>query len=140
MRLIELRYIHFNFIMEKISINSDLNTTISYFKKKVKEFVEARNWSKYHSPKNLIQAIGIEVAELSELFLFKDFKIEDILRDEKLLESISDEVADVFIYLISFLNCLELDITKAFIKKMKKNNQKYSTKEFNNGNYRKKNK
>ena len=126
--------------MEKISLNSDLNTTISYFKEKVKEFVEARNWSKYHSPKNLIQAIGIEVAELSELFLFKDFKIEDILHDEKLLESISDEVADVFIYLISLLNCLELDITKSFIKKMKKNNQKYSTEEFNNGNYHKKNK
>lgn len=126
--------------MEKISLNSDLNTTISYFKEKVKEFVEARNWSKYHSPKNLIQAIGIEVAELSELFLFKDFKIEDILRDEKFLESISDEVADVFIYLISLVNCLELDITKAFIKKMKQNNQKYSTEEFNSGNYRKKNK
>jgi len=119
---------------------SDLNTTISYFKEKVKEFVEARNWSKYHTPKNLIQAIGIEVSELSELFLFKDIKIEDILRDKKFLENISDEVADVFIYLISLVNCLELDITKIFIKKMKKNNLKYSTDEFSNGNYYKKDK
>ena len=124
--------------MENISLNSDLNTNISYFKKEIKEFIMTRNWIKYHTPKNLIQAIGIEVAELSELFLFRDDKIEEILQDENLLENISDEVADVFIYLISFINCLELDLTKAFIKKMKRNNQKYSTKEFKNGNYYKK--
>ncbi|MFX1393086.1 MAG: nucleotide pyrophosphohydrolase [Promethearchaeota archaeon] len=121
-------------------MNNDVNTPISYFKEKVQEFIEARNWSKYHTPKNLIQAIGIEVAELSELFLFKAIKIEDILCNEKFLENISDEVADVFIYLISLVNCLKLDITKAFIKKMKKNNIKYSIEEFKNGDYRKKNK
>ncbi len=124
--------------MNSISKNSDLNTPVSYFKKKVKEFVESRNWTKYHTPKNLIQALGIEVAELSELFLFKEREVEEILKDESLLFNIENEVADIFIYLLSFINILGLDLTHAFIKKMEKNKRKYSTEEFNNGDYYKK--
>jgi len=116
----------------------DSNTNINYFKQRVKEFIDERNWNKYHSPKNLIQAIGIEVAELSELFLFKDIKIDEILKDPTLMEDIGDEVADIFIYLLSFINTLGIDLTEAFVRKMKKNNQKYSTEEFNDGSYSKK--
>ena len=95
--------------MNNISENrekTDLDTPILFFKSELKKFVNARNWGKYHTPKNLIQALQIEAAELSELFLFKEFKIDEILKDENLLEDISDEVADVFIYLISFINIL----------------------------------
>ena len=108
------------------------------FKKEVKKFVEERNWLKYHTPKNLIQAINCEAGELSQLLLFKDYKKEDIWKNKLLLSSISDEIADVFIYLISLINALDLDLSQIFIKKMKKNKTKYSSKEFNNGIYYKK--
>ncbi len=117
---------------------NDLTTTISFFKKEVKTFVEARNWTKYHTPKNLIQALQIEAAELSELFLFKDYKVEDILQNKQVLSDISDEIADVFIYLISLLNSLNLDLTQSFMSKMEKNDKKYTLKEFNTGDYYKK--
>ncbi len=116
----------------------DNDTNISFFKKEVINFVKERKWSKYHTPKNLIQALGIELAELSELFLFKNISIEKILEDEILLENIEKEIADVFIYLISFINIFDLDLTQAFLKKMKINCDKYSTEEFGNGNYYKK--
>ena len=47
----------------------DANKTIDFFKKEVEEFVKNRQWSKYHAPKELAQAISIESAELMELFL-----------------------------------------------------------------------
>ena len=117
---------------------NDLITPISFFKEEVKKFVINRNWIKYHTPKNLIQALQIEVSELSELFLFKEDNVDNLLKDETLLPLIEDEVADVFIYLLSFINTIGLDLTQAFIKKLEKNKSKYPIKEFSNGIYYKK--
>jgi NTP pyrophosphatase (non-canonical NTP hydrolase) len=117
---------------------NDHNRLISFFKKEVKNFVEERNWSKYHTPKNLVQAINCEAGELSQLLLFKDYTTKEIWKNKTLLNDISDEIADVFIYLISLINALDLDLSQAFIKKMEKNKKKYSSKEFNNGIYYKK--
>ena len=115
----------------------DINTTISYFKKEVERFVKERKWTKFHNPKDLIQAIGIEVSELSEIFLFKSLTLDAIHNDKNVLENISDEIADVFIYLVSLLNSLNVDLTSAFIRKMKKNQDKYNLDEFYDGSYRK---
>jgi len=117
---------------------NDKKATISFFKEEIAKFVEERKWNEYHTPKNLIQALGIEVAELSELFLFKDYEVPKIHEDKKLLGNISEEIADVFIYLISLINCLNLDLTESFLKKMIKNRKKYSIHEFNNGSFHKK--
>jgi len=118
-------------------IQKDNNTSVSFFKNEVQKFVRDRNWTKFHTPKNLIQALSIEVSELSEIFLFKDISLDTINSDKELLENISDEISDVFIYLISLANSINLDLTSAFIKKMEKNKDKYSTEEFNNGSYQK---
>ncbi len=121
-------------------MNSELednNTTISYFKEEVERFVKERRWTKFHNPKDLIQAISIEVSELSEIFLFKDLSLDTIHNDKDIFENISDEIADVFIYLVSLLNSLNVDLTSAFTRKMKKNEDKYTKEEFDNGKYRK---
>ncbi len=117
---------------------NDNEVTLSFFKNEVKQFVKERNWKKYHTIKNLIQALQIEAAELSELFLFKELSVNEVLSNKELLENVSGEIADVFIYLLSLVNELDLDLTNSFVNKMKKNRQKYPTKEFNNGNYYKK--
>ena len=119
-------------------ILNDKQTTLSFFRDDVAEFVRKREWAKFHTPKNLIQALQIEAAELSEIFLFKDYPIEEILNNQELLADISDEIADIFIYLISLINVCEIDLTEAFNNKMKKNRTKYPINEFNNGNYYKK--
>jgi NTP pyrophosphatase (non-canonical NTP hydrolase) len=120
------------------SERNDENTVISFLKNDVKKFVEDREWASYHTPKNLIQALQIEAAELSELLLFKEFTKDDIIHNEDLLNKISNEMADVLIYLISLSNCLNVDLAQSFIKKMEMNKNKYSTQEFNNGLYYKK--
>ncbi len=116
---------------------NDDKTSVSFFKNEVQKFVEDRNWKKFHTPKNLIQALSIEVSELSEIFLFRDISLATIKNEKDLLENISDEIADVFIYLISLVNSLNLDLTNVFSKKMEKNKKKYSIDEFNNGSYHK---
>ena len=121
-----------------ILLMSDNTTTLSSLKDEVKKFVEERKWTKYHTPKNLAQALNCEAGELSQLLLFKEYSPDEIKNDTELYQNISDELADVLIYLISFSNSLDIDISKAFIKKMNKNSKKYSIEEFNNGNYHKK--
>jgi dCTP diphosphatase len=105
--------------------DNDQNTVISFFKKEVKKFVEERNWSDYHTPKNLVQAINCEAGELSQLLLFKSYTKDEIWKSKTLLTNISDEIADVFIYLISLINALDLDLSKIFKNKMEKNKIKY---------------
>ncbi|MFX1572907.1 MAG: nucleotide pyrophosphohydrolase [Promethearchaeota archaeon] len=116
----------------------DQDTTISFFKAEVKKFVEERNWSKYHTPKNIVQAIHCEAGELSQLLLFKDYSKIQIWDNQHLMTRISDEIADVFIYLLSLVNALKIDLSTAFIKKMEKNREKYKIEEFYNGKYYKK--
>ena len=89
--------------MNDISELNDSNTPISFFKENVKLFVNKRNWIKYHTPKNLVQAINCEAGELSQLLLFKDYKHADIWDDKKILTNISDEIADDIIYLIRLI-------------------------------------
>ncbi|MBN1801112.1 MAG: nucleotide pyrophosphohydrolase [Candidatus Lokiarchaeota archaeon] len=119
------------------TINDDY-TTISFLKQEVNKFVIERDWCKYHTPKNLVQALNCEAGELSQLLLFKDHSRENILDNEDLLSKIRDEAADVLIYLISLVNSLGFDLTSAFIEKMKKNKKKYDILEFNDGKYYKK--
>ncbi|MBY8990370.1 MAG: nucleotide pyrophosphohydrolase [Candidatus Lokiarchaeota archaeon] len=120
-----------------INLN-DSDTSISVFKDIVRKFVEKRNWTKYHTAKNLVQAINCEAGELSHLLLFKEYSKEAIWNDEALLTNLTDEIADVFIYLISLINSLNLDLSQIFAKKMEKNKEKYNLKEYNNGLYDKK--
>ena len=116
---------------------NDSSATLFDVKQIMTKFVEKRNWTKYHHPKDLAIALSIEANELLELFLFREIKLSDISQNEELMESISEEIADIFAYLLSMTNTLNLDLTSIFMKKMKKNRLKYPLSEFN-GNYQKK--
>jgi NTP pyrophosphatase (non-canonical NTP hydrolase) len=116
---------------------NDSSSSISELKQIMDEFVKERDWTSYHHPKELAIALSVECNELLELFLFENRSSDEILKNSELLQSISEEVADVFAYLLSMVNRLDLDLTSIFLKKMKKNKQKYPIKECN-GNYQKK--
>jgi len=116
---------------------SDFNTEIIKLRNIMQEFVEERNWQKYHQPKELTQALIIEASELLELFLWNNPTIETIKNDEKLMNCIKSEIADVFAYLISLVNSLDIDLTSAFLNKMVKNREKYPKEIFKNQNLKK---
>ena len=112
---------------------NDNNYTIENFRKILKDFVVERNWESYHTPRALSEAISIEAAELLENFLFKQ---DDEISQE--LSPITDEMADIFIYLINLVNALNLpNFTEVILKKIQHNGKKYPIDKYSGKNYKK---
>ena len=87
-------------------------------------FVRARNWEQFHSPKNLAMSISIEAAELLERFQWAtDTQVRDLQPVE--LEKIGDEVADIYLYLLLFCRRLDLDLHALALRKLDKNDKNY---------------
>ena len=91
-------------------------------KKALLAFRDERDWQQFHDSKNLASAIGIEAAELNELFLWKNSK-EDIEAVDK--QRLSEELADVFSFAILLAEKNDLDISKIVLDKIKMNSEKY---------------
>jgi dCTP diphosphatase len=106
-------------------------TTVAELKAYVQAFMEARNWGRAHTAKNLAMSIAIEAAELMEHFQWGDR--EDYapgkIEPEK-LDEIRSEVADVMIYLLSFCRELGIDLAAAVQAKQEKNEVRFPVEQF----------
>lgn len=92
----------------------------------IRKFVHERDWKQYHTPKNLCISLMIELAELSEHFQWKtDQDVLQMLTDPKKKEEIGEEIADVFSYLLSLCDSLDVDLLAVTKNKMEKNAAKY---------------
>lgn len=110
----------------------DNEKTIGGLKKIVSLFVDKRDWSKFHNPKNLAMALSVEVSELMELFQWLDLEqSKEVMKSGDLRDDAIDEVADIFIYVLAFCNINKIDLSDALINKMKKNTKKYPSDKFN---------
>ena len=88
---------------------------------KIKTFCDERDWSQFHDPKNLAISLQLEASEVLELFQWT--------KDNQLKkggeEKITDELADVFYWVLMLANHYKLDLVDALDKKMIKNAEKY---------------
>ena len=105
---------------------NDKKTTLDTLKGFVEHFVVERDWSQFHSPKNISMALAIEASELMDLFKWDTEKDSN----EKMSkgtprQEATDELADIMIYAIAFANRNNIDITSAIEHKMIKNKRKY---------------
>ena len=91
---------------------------------KIIQFRDGREWAQYHDPKNLSQALGIEAAELQEIFLWKTAE-ESRKLSQKDISRVSEEIADIFIYLTYLCHEFKIDLFDATLKKIEKNSIKY---------------
>ncbi|MCH2189709.1 MAG: nucleotide pyrophosphohydrolase [Gammaproteobacteria bacterium] len=87
-------------------------------------FVNEREWQPYQSPKNLVMALTGEVGELVEHFQWLNEDESGALDQQKLSE-VTDEMADVFIYLVRLADKLDIDLIEAARQKIGKNAIKY---------------
>ena len=105
---------------------NDNDTTIGELKQLLMRFRNDRRWGKFHTPKNLAQALSIESSELMELFLWKsDAQIAVNFKKDKFREKVEDEIADIFCYCLNFTNSTDIDLARAITRKIKKNAKKY---------------
>jgi NTP pyrophosphatase (non-canonical NTP hydrolase) len=90
----------------------------------VLNFRDKRDWSRFHDPKDLAEAISIESGELLENFLWMT-TAESKSLDSKKRESIGQEVADIFIYLTYLCDRLNIDLLEETTKKLKINEKRF---------------
>ena len=91
---------------------------------KLREFAEERDWDQFHSPKNLVMALSVEVSEIVEHFQWLTPEQSQELSPDKLSE-LKDEIGDVLIYLIRLADKLGIDPINAALEKIEKNGKKY---------------
>lgn len=87
----------------------DLQTMVCAFR-------DDRNWKQFHTPKNLAMALGSEVGELQDLYLW-DRHPNNLL--------VLQEMADILIYLLSMADVTQIDLYEAVINKVAINCIKY---------------
>ena len=87
----------------------------------LREFAKERDWEKFHSPKNLVMAMSVEVAELMEHYQWLD-TLELPSGKEGL---IAEEMADILIYLVRMADVVGIDLLESAKSKLEKNRIKY---------------
>lgn len=90
------------------------------------DFAAARDWGRFHTPKNLASALSVEAAELMEIFqwLTPD-ESAAVMADPTTSARVEDEVADVLAYLLQFCEVLGIDPLKALSAKIERNELRF---------------
>lgn len=109
--------------MPPMNADSDLRIIAG----RVRAFAEARDWNQFHTPKNLVMALAVEAAELMEPFqwLSTDEALELGESDPGALSAVSEEMADVAIYLVRLADVLGVDLAQAISDKLDANEVRF---------------
>ncbi|WP_103921313.1 nucleotide pyrophosphohydrolase [Candidatus Venteria ishoeyi] len=99
-------------------------THLEPLRQRLAEFAATRDWDQFHSPKNLSMALIGEAAELVEHFQWLTQAQSATLSAEK-HQAVSQELADILIYLIRIADKLDVDLIQAAWDKTELNESRY---------------
>lgn len=92
----------------------------------LEEFARARDWMRFHSPKNLAMALTGEVGELVEIFQWRTEEESWLVAQApETADHVRQELADVALYLIRLASVLKVDLNAAIQDKLAINAKKY---------------
>ncbi len=91
---------------------------------RLRAFADARDWERFHSPKNLAMAVASEAGELVDIFQWLTEEESRHLSDKNRVRA-TEEIADVLIYLLRLGDKLEVDFQKAILEKLELNERRY---------------
>ena len=99
-------------------------TELESLRQRLREFAAARDWDQFHSPKNLAMALAAEAGELLEVFQWLTEEQSRNL-DAKARAAVSEEIADVLLYLVRLGDKLGIDPVAEAQRKLVENARKY---------------
>jgi dCTP diphosphatase len=111
--------------MSDIPSPSDLpNDSIRELTARIQSFVDAREWRRYHNPKDLSVAIAAEAGELMQHFVWQqDAQIVERVAARR--EEIASEIADVGILLFELADNLGFRLGEIMEQKIARNEIRY---------------
>ncbi len=103
---------------------------VATLQRRLAEFSAARDWRRYHTPKNLVSALSVEASELVEIFqwLTPDESAR-VMADPETAHRVTDEVADVLAYLLQLCEVLDIDPLSALDAKIDRNERRFPARE-----------
>lgn len=105
---------------------ADALVDVSALEAELQAFADARDWNRFHSPKNLAMALTGEVGELVEIFQWlTEAQSAEVARDPTTAQAVRDELADVLIYLVRLASVLGVDLDAAVREKLEANARRY---------------
>ena len=88
------------------------------------KFRDKRDWKQFHNPKDVSLSLVLEAAEVMEHFQWKSpEEIEEYIKKNK--GEIAEELADVLYWVLLMSNDLKINIIKALVEKIRKNEKRY---------------
>lgn len=88
------------------------------------KFRDERDWKQFHNPKDMALSMCLEAAEVLELTQWKNGDaLINHLRARR--EDLADELSDVLYWVLTIAHDFEIDLPKAFGRKLTKSGAKY---------------
>ena len=94
--------------------------------RRVVAFRDARDWKRFHNPKDLAISLSLEAAELLEHFQWRDeAAVRRHLGAARTRGQVADEMADVQCLLLALSDATGIDLYEATLRKLRKAARKY---------------
>lgn len=94
-------------------------------------FARERDWEQFHDPKSLTLALMGEVGELAELLQWLPVdEVSELCSVEPLRRQVSDELADILLYLVRLSDVLNIDLFHESQRKIGEAARKYPPEDF----------
>ncbi len=103
---------------------TDTDTPLAAIRAELQAFNAERDWSQYHSPRNLAMAVSAEAGELLALYLWSaDGGPQPPVATRT--TKVEEEAADVLISLLNLCNAAGIDLAAAVERKLLANAERY---------------
>jgi len=100
---------------------------LNQLRDELRTFANERDWGQFHTVKNLVLALMGELGELAEVIQWVEDPSAQFLKDNpQLKQSLTDELADVLLYLVRLSDVADIDLLAASSAKLEKNALRYT--------------
>ncbi len=104
-----------------------METSFDLLRLELEQFVTARDWKQFHTPKNMATCIAVEAGELLEHYIWtRDGEGPFPKGTEAPAKSaVSAEAADIFMSLLNYCRVMDIDLIEVTREKLKTLQSKY---------------